>query len=219
LVFKKIDITVEVKGKTISLNVKPEDKVSTIKDQVKEKEGVDASTYSLKLGGQARQGDRTIWASQIHAGSALRVDYGLITIDIKGPRQTYHLEVDPDDKVQVITNNLKNNQGLKGEFSLKVGDRVISNSETIAQAGIKKGTLVVVDMKEITIHYKFLGKTEDISVDPDNEINAIKTAIKEKEGITTDKFVLMMNNKVLDTTNSIVSAVIRAGTTITVGFD
>jgi len=90
LVFKMIDITVEVKGKTISLNVQPADKVSTIEDKIKEKEGVEPNAYVLRLGGQELDADRTIFQSQVHAGTALRVDFSKFTVDIKGPRQTYH---------------------------------------------------------------------------------------------------------------------------------
>lgn len=159
----------------------------------------------MKLGGHVLEVTKTIFESKIHAGSTIKVDYGVISISVKVQTETKTLEVDPDDKVQVIVNKL-HQQGVKGEFSLVVGGTVVITTQTISQAGIKAGSTIVVDFKEITIHYKVLGKTHDIKVDPDNEVSTIKDAIKEKEGIETDSFVLKLHNEKLATTGTVKAA-------------
>lgn len=216
--YKNIDITVDIQGKKISINVDPDAKVSTIKDKINEKENLTSQEYSLKLGGSVLEVTKTIFQSKIHAGSTIKVDYGVINISVKVQSEIKTLEVDPDDKVQIIITKL-HEMNVKGEFSLVIGGQIAITTQTIAQAGIKAGSTVVVDYKEITIHYKVLGKTHDIKVDPDNEVSTIKDAIKEKEGIETDKFVLKLQNEKLATTGTIKAAGVKAGSTITVDYD
>jgi hypothetical protein len=62
--------------------------------------------------------------------------------------------------------------------------------KVIANTGIKNGAVLVADYSEISIKYKILGKTVTIKVDPDNRVSTIRDAIKDKESITTDGFVL-----------------------------
>jgi hypothetical protein len=168
--FSNIDITIDIHGKKITINVDPDSEVATIKDKIREKENIENDVYSLKLGGHVLDETKTIVTQKIHAHSTLIVDYNVISITVKVLGEIKTLEVDPDSKVSTIKTKLHEIGIPKGEFTLVVGGQKVVETDTIAHAGIKSGTTVVVDYNDITIHYKVLGKTHDLLVDPDNEV-------------------------------------------------
>ena len=190
----------------------------TIKDQINQKEGLKSTVYSLKFGTTVLDDNKSIFSYKIKAGSTVFVDYTVITITVDVLDENKTLSVDPDDKVSTIRTKLVA-QGVQNEgYSLVVGGTKLVETLTIAKAGIKSGTIVVVDYADISINYKIQGRTQNISVDPDNKVQTIRDAIKEKENISIDGFDLKVSNQVLNSNITIYEAGIRAGSIIEVDY-
>ena len=58
---------------------------------------------------------------------------------------------------------------------------VISTSSSIYDAGIEEGTLLIADLKNITIYYTRNGAHTALSVDPNENVQLIKEMIQQKE--------------------------------------
>lgn len=86
----------------------------------------------------------------------------------------------------------------------------------ISKSGIKAGDVLVADYSEIAITYKFLGKTVPINVDPDNQFVTIRDIIKQKEGITTNAFKLLIGTTEIQDKGTISASGIQAGALIIV---
>jgi hypothetical protein len=171
----------------------------------------------LKKGTTVLDDNKSIANQKITEGTTLSVDYNVISITVRVLGQDKTVSVDPDDKVSSIKSKLSA-LGFEGGYHLVVGGVQLVETKTIAQAGIKSGTVVVVDYKEISITYKVQGKTGSISVDPDNKVQTIRDAIKEKEHMDTDKFSLKLGSIVLDVNKTIYASGIRAGSTIDIDY-
>jgi hypothetical protein len=80
--YNLINIKVRVGAKTIDIQVDPDNQVSTIKDAVKEKEGVPKDTITLKLGALTLVDTVTIQASNIVEGTIVTADFNSITVKV-----------------------------------------------------------------------------------------------------------------------------------------
>jgi hypothetical protein len=62
-----------------------------------------------------------------------------------------------------------------------MGGKKLVDGRTIFESGIKQGSVIILDYENIDIKLKLpSGKTIKISVDPDNKIESIRDAVKER---------------------------------------
>jgi hypothetical protein len=190
----------------------------TIKDQIREKKSIEVEKYTLKKGSHALTDTKTIRESGIKNGDTVKVDYNTISITVNALGKTISMSVDPDNKVSTIRTELKNTEGIEGAYQLTLAGQKVDETKTINNAGIKEGSVIVVDYTVITLKVKIGTKTIDVQVDPDNKVSTIKDAIKEKEGVEQSAITLKKGSETLDGEKTIQGAGLKEGTEITADF-
>jgi hypothetical protein len=84
--YNEIAIKYKVLGKTVTINVDPDNKVSTIRDAIKTKESITTDGFQLKIGATVLTDmNKTIVASGIKKDTLIEVDYTGISINVKVP--------------------------------------------------------------------------------------------------------------------------------------
>jgi hypothetical protein len=155
--YNEIAIKYKVLGKTVTINVDPDNKVSTIRDAIKTKESITTDGFQLKIGATVLTDmNKTIVASGIRKDTLIEVDYTGISINVKVPSgQTITLEVDPDEHVQTIIDKVAQKESLNAAtFTLKKDTTVLVSTKTIYESGITAGSTITVDIKSISIKVK-----------------------------------------------------------------
>jgi hypothetical protein len=86
-------------------------------------------------------------------------------------------------KSLTIKDKIMTKEGIDaGRYKLvKANGEALDDTKTIYNSGIKSGAVLTADFNTISIKVKLGTKTLDIDVDPDNKVESIKAAIKEKE--------------------------------------
>jgi hypothetical protein len=195
--------------------------VSSIKEAISEKEP-EVGAYTLKKGDVVLDLEKTIYAAGIKAGETITADYNTISITVQALGKTITLSVDPDNLVSTIRTELKNAEGIEGAYQLTRAGQKVEETKTIHAAGIKDGSVIVVDYTVITIKVKIgtyeSARTVDIQVDPDNKVSTIKDALKEKEGVAQTSITLKKDGAVMDGEKTINGAGLKEGSTITADF-
>jgi len=215
--YTAIKVKVDIDGKIVEVSVDPDNTVKTIKDKIKEKEGLEGG-YKLVKGGVTLEDTKTIADSGITGGSTVVADFNTITIQVKLGTKTFSVDVDPDNKVKTIKDAIKEKQEVEGTvYTLKKGAEVLDDNKSIFDSGIKAGTLITADYNVITVKVDIDDKIVEVSVDPDNTIQTIKDQIKQKEGLEGG-YKLVKGGEVLEDTKTIADAGIKSGQTITADF-
>lgn len=97
--FNSISVTVKLGTLTFTIEVDPDNKVSTIKDAIKAKQSVEGTVYTLKKGGVALDDNKSIFDSGIVAGTVITADYNVITVKVDIDDKVVDVSVDPDNLV------------------------------------------------------------------------------------------------------------------------
>jgi predicted small secreted protein len=149
--YTAIKVKVDIDGKIVEVSVDPDNLVKTIKDAIKQKEGIDGG-YKLIKGGAILDETKTISESGLKGGSTIVADFNSITINIKLGTKTFPIEVDPDNKVKTIKDAIKEKQEVESDvYTLKKGTVVLDDSKTIYASGIKAGETITADQNTISI--------------------------------------------------------------------
>lgn len=141
--YSEIAVTYTFLGKTVSINVDPDNKVQTIKDLIKQKEQITTNAFELKIGATVvTDYEKTIVVTGIQAGAVINVDLTGISITVKGPTGTAHqVTVDPDETVQTIIDQIATKENLnKATFQLKLNNVVLVATKTIYESEITAGS-------------------------------------------------------------------------------
>jgi hypothetical protein len=155
--YNEIAIKYKVLGKIVTINIDPDNKVSTIRDAIKTKESITTDGFQLKIGATVLTDiNKTIVASGIRKDTLIEVDYTGISINVKVPSgQTITLEVDPDEHVQTIIDKVAQKESLNAAtFTLKKDTTVLVSTKTIYESGITAGSTITVDVSNISVKVK-----------------------------------------------------------------
>jgi hypothetical protein len=215
-----ITIKVKVGIKTVDIQVDPDNKVSTIKDALKEKEGVAQSSITLKNAGAVMDGEKTVNGAGLREGSTITADFKTISITVDVQGRLVEVSVDPDNKVSTIKDKVLQKEGIAaGRYKLVMAGATLNETKTINEVGIRAGATVTADFSSIQVHVKIGAQTLDIDVDPDNKVSTIREKVTAKLGADLGAYTLKKGATVLDLEQTIYAAGIRAGETITADYN
>ena len=116
-------------GKTIEISVDPTDKISVIQDEIKTKEGIEKSKYTLQFNDHELDISLTFEAAGISEEASITFLYKDITIkihdEVKGNTE---LKMNPMDTVSIIKDQLAEKKGLAYDsYELKLGNHKLDD--------------------------------------------------------------------------------------------
>lgn len=103
-------------------------------------------------------------------------------------------------------------------YSLKKGDTVLTDTDTIKAAGIVAGETLNMDYGNISITVSVNGKSIPLTVDPDNLVSTIRTELKTNQGVEGEFKLTLAGAEVVET-KTINAAGIKAGSTLVVDYN
>jgi predicted DNA binding protein len=135
----------------------------------------------LKKAGVVLDDNKSIFDSGIVANTVVTADYNTIAITVTVDGTDVAVSVDPDNTVATIKDQVKAQKSIDiARYKLVKGGVALQDTAKIADQGIVAGTKLVADFNTIQISVTMGSQTYQISVDPDNKVSTIKTALKEK---------------------------------------
>jgi hypothetical protein len=209
--YSNFDIRVRMGSKTITISVDPDNKVSTIKDELRKLDKSNSKkldlnsteeeepelSYTLRIGRRVLKDEKSLYEEHIRRNQLIIADYNKINITVAINGKTIALEVDPDQRVSFIRHLLRK-EGIKNNaYQLILGGKVVNEKLLIADADISEGSALVADYKDIKLRIRVGRKYITITVDPDNSVSTIKDAIKEIAGVDPGSYKLKLGAKVL----------------------
>lgn len=135
IVYYKINVTITIStptGKVVVVTVDIMDTIGTVKDRIKEKEGIDKSKYVLKSGDEELDDGKTMDAI-IKERKSIRIEFKTVTLTIKGQRKTFTMTVYYGDTIQALKERIHKIDGTPMQRTeLKVGNKVLAFKKTIS---------------------------------------------------------------------------------------
>ncbi|KAF5823456.1 putative Ubiquitin domain-containing protein [Helianthus annuus] len=193
-------------GKTISLQVKGLDTISSIKLKIEAQEDIPCRQQKLIFDEKLLQDNDILGNFCIKKGSTLKLmrnSKGFMNIFIKIPAfglwlrpRTLSLEVEPSDTIGSVK--------AKMECVVDVlifNEIVLNDTDTLADLNIINGSTLTSMFKFVIYMEIFVsfnsGKTITLLVNPTYTINKVKSIIEREEGVPVDEQVLIFNKVVL----------------------
>jgi predicted RNase H-related nuclease YkuK (DUF458 family)/phosphatidylserine decarboxylase len=197
---KPINITVRLpSGKTLKLQVKPDDKVSDIKARVETETGLKVSQQLLKYLGQEMPNGKSLEAAGVKDGSELVVEVAKIAVTVNtSSRKRIQIMVDPTDTISGIKKQLEKESGIpSNQQKLSMNGKELCNPNQSADAcGIRDGSVLYLERKPINITIRLpSGKTLKLQVKPDDKVSDIKARIEKETGLKASEQLLKFHGK------------------------
>ena len=171
------------KGKTINLDVMPEDTIDTIKAKVNEKEGIPPRQQRLIYSKIKLEDRNNLKSYKIQHGSTLNLDE-CMQISVRTPRgRTIELEVLPEDTIDTIKAKIQEKEGIPPKLQrLKLSKIRLENGRDLATYNIQDGSTLDLS-KSMQIFVKTpKGKTITLDVMPEDTVESVKAEIQAIEG-------------------------------------
>lgn len=185
-------------GTTITLDVKPEDTLDSVKSTVNEKMGIPNKQQRLMFDGKPlRKDSKTLEEYKIKDQDTLILEP--MEVHVKTPDgQTLTFRVEPTDTIEDVKDKVEEEVGMPvpDQRMLFEGEE-LKDAPTLEDYNIQNGDTLFLDPMKIHVkHYD--GRIITLDVQPDDKIDDIKERVEEKADIPKDQQRLTFNNKPLD---------------------
>ena len=135
IIYYKINVTITIttpQGKVIVVTVDIMDTISTVKDRIKDKEGIDREKYFLKAGDEELDDGKTM-DSIIKERKTIRIEFKTIKITVEGQHKIFTMSVLYADTISMIKDRIHMIDSTPiDRTELKFGPKVLKNSKTVS---------------------------------------------------------------------------------------
>ena len=209
-----IEIFVEVPtGKTVALEVDPNDFIDDVKMKIQDKEGIPPQSQNLILNGKNLEDGRSVSYYKIQGKSILHLDLiwslsqlfiGTMQIFINNlqSRRVITLEVLLDASIEDVKNQIKDVEGIFPEQQCLIfRGKELKNGSTLNDWDIKEDAMLYLRVLEIKVHVEKRwspGKRITLELKPSDTIKTLKDKIQEKEWIKPEQQCVMFNGQQME---------------------
>ena len=205
-----IEILVKVPtGKTVTLEVDPNDFIDDVKMKIQDKEGIPPQSQNLILDGKNLEDGHSVSSYKIQGKSNLHLDHkrgriGTMQIFINNlqTRRGITLKVKPDSSIEDVKGQIKDIEGIFPEQQCLIfRGKELKNGSTLNNWDIKKYAMLYLRVLEIKVHVEKRcspGKKITLELKPSDTVKTLKNKIQEKEWIKPEQQCVMFKGQQME---------------------
>lgn len=193
-------------GKTITLNVEPNETINKIKAKIKDSTGVSPIQQKLSFNNTLLEGWKSLADYNIQNQCSITAIFALkngINVIVKlSTGKTITITIDPDDTIKAVKERIRESEGfLPAQQELKFGKLVLDDELTVNDYSIQNESTIILTpiLKEgMQVFIKTSsGKIITLATNPNDTIMILKSKIQEIEKCPIDQQELKFKEEIL----------------------